>query len=160
MSSALVALTIAAAIGSGLAAGFFFAFSTTVMAALGRLPAPQGIAAMQSINVVVINAIFMTALFGTAALSLATIVAALASWDSSYGPYLLAGGALYLLGVIGVTMAFNVPRNDALAKLDPAAAEAPVYWGRYLSEWTAWNHVRTVAPLIGAGLQMGALQVG
>ena len=29
----------------------FFAFSTFVMQALDRLPAPQGIAAMQSINV-------------------------------------------------------------------------------------------------------------
>ena len=70
-----------------------------------------------------------------------------------------AGAALYLLGVIAVTMAFNVPRNDALARLDPAAPEAVTYWRRYLSEWTAWNHVRTVAPLIGAGLQIAALYV-
>jgi uncharacterized membrane protein len=155
MSSALTVLTIAAALGSGLAAGFFFAFSNTVMAALGRVPAPEGIRAMQTINVVVINPVFMTVLFGTAAVSAATIVAALASWDSSYGPYLLGGGALYLLGVIGVTMAFNVPRNNALARLDPAEGES--YWRRYLSEWTAWNHVRTIAPLVAAGLEMGAL---
>lgn len=158
MSSALVALTIAAALGSGLAAGVFFAFSTFVMPALGRLPAERGVAAMQAINVAAINPWFMTALFGTAAVCLATIVAALVSWDASYGPYLLIGGGLYLLGVIGVTMAFNVPRNDALARLDPIEAET--YWAPYLREWTAWNHVRTIAPLIGAGLQTGALHVG
>jgi hypothetical protein len=38
-------LTVAAAVGSGVMAGVFFAFSTFVMRALGRLPAPQGIAA-------------------------------------------------------------------------------------------------------------------
>ncbi len=43
-------LTFAAAIGSGLMAGLFFVFSVTVMTALGKLPAPAGIAAMQSIN--------------------------------------------------------------------------------------------------------------
>jgi uncharacterized membrane protein len=39
-----------AALGSGLVGGVFFAFSTFVMRALARVPAAQGIAAMQSIN--------------------------------------------------------------------------------------------------------------
>jgi uncharacterized membrane protein len=159
MSSALVVLTLAAALGCGLGAGFFLAFSTCVMPALGRLPAPQSVQAMQTINVVVINPVFMTALFGTAIVCLASIVGALADWDASYGPYVLAGGAVYLLGVIAVTMGANVPRNNALAGLDPAGAEAAGYWPRYLSEWTAWNHVRTVAPLIASGLFIGALYV-
>jgi uncharacterized membrane protein len=159
MSSALVVLTFASAIGCGLGAGFFLAFSTTVMAALGRRPASEGIAAMQTINVVVINPVFMTVLFGTALACLATMVGALADWDGSYGPYLLAGGALYLVGVIGVTMAANVPRNNALARIDPADAEAAAHWARYLSEWTAWNHVRTVAPLLALGLFIAAIHV-
>ena len=45
----------------------FCAFSTFVMPALKRLPAPQGIAAMQSINELAVTPLFMTALFGTAA---------------------------------------------------------------------------------------------
>jgi uncharacterized membrane protein len=159
MPSAIVVLTFASAIGCGLAAGFFFAFSTCVMPALGRRPATEGIAAMQTINVVVINPLFMTLLFGTALASLAAMVGAVADWDGSYGPYLLAGGALYLGGVIGVTMAANVPRNDALARLDPTSAEAAAEWARYLSEWTAWNHVRTVAPLVALGLFIAAIHV-
>ena len=59
---------------------------------------------MQSINVVVINPVFMTVLFGTALACLAAIVGALVDWDAAYGPYLLAGGAVYLLGTIGVTI--------------------------------------------------------
>jgi uncharacterized membrane protein len=63
-------LILGSALGSGLIAGAFFAFSSFVMGALGKLPASQGIAAMQSINVVVINPIFLGVLFGTAALAL------------------------------------------------------------------------------------------
>lgn len=160
MPSAIVVLTLASALGCGLVAGVFFAFSTFVMPALGRLPAAHGIEAMQAINVAAINPWFMTALFATAATCAATIIAALADWDGGYGPYLLAAGALYLLGTIAVTIAFNVPRNDALAKLDPAGADAGSAWARYLAEWTAWNHVRTVAPLTAAGLEIAALYVG
>jgi uncharacterized membrane protein len=46
----LFVLTLFAALGCGLVAGVFFAFSTFVMKALARLPAEQGIAAMQAIN--------------------------------------------------------------------------------------------------------------
>ena len=48
-------LEIIAIVGSGLTAGVFYAFSTFVMAALARMPPEQGIAAMNSINVTVIN---------------------------------------------------------------------------------------------------------
>ena len=54
-------LVIATALGCGLIGGAFFAFSTFVMKALARLPTPQGIAAMQSINVVVITPLFLDA---------------------------------------------------------------------------------------------------
>ncbi|HEY7689278.1 MAG TPA: anthrone oxygenase family protein, partial [Dongiaceae bacterium] len=58
---------------------------------------------------------------------------------------LIAGAAIYTVGGIGVTMLFNVPRNNALAPLKPESAEAATYWPRYVAEWTMWNHVRTIA---------------
>jgi uncharacterized membrane protein len=67
MDGLLVALTAVTALGCGLNAGVFFAFSSFVMKALARLQPAQGIAAMQSINAVAVNPAFMTALFGTAA---------------------------------------------------------------------------------------------
>lgn len=139
--------TLVAAAGSALIAGSFFAFSTFVMGALGKLPPPQGIAAMQSINLVVINPWFMTAFVGTAVLCAAVAVASLMRWHDPGAAYLLAGCVLYFAGTFLVTMVFNVPRNDALAKLTPASAEAASLWATYLSTWTAWNHVRTVAAL-------------
>jgi uncharacterized membrane protein len=154
---ALLVLALVTALGGGLVAGTFFAFSTFVMAALGRIPAREGIRAMQQINITVINPWFMTALFGTGVASLAVIVGALANWEGSYGPYLVAAGVLYLVGCVGVTMAFNVPRNNVLARLEPASPGAVDTWRRYLVEWTAWNSVRTVASLAAAGALIGGL---
>jgi len=75
MGSLLPVLTFIAALGSGLMAGFFFAFSATVMWALERQPA--AVAAMQAINVVVLNPLFLGTFFGTAILSLVLDIVAL-----------------------------------------------------------------------------------
>ena len=66
MTGLVAWLTLGTALGCGLCAGVFFAFSAFVMPALGRLPAGQGIAAMQSINKLAVTPAFMTALFGSA----------------------------------------------------------------------------------------------
>jgi uncharacterized membrane protein len=96
-------------LGSGLIAGFFFAFSICVVKALGALPPSQGIAAMQSINVVVINRWFLTAFFGTAAACLVAVAASLLNWHDPRAAYWLVGAVLYLVASILVTMVFNVP---------------------------------------------------
>ena len=64
--------------------------------------------------------------------------------------FLLVGSPLYLFGTILVTMVFNVPRNEALAAVDPARAERARLWAGYVTGWTAWNHVRTAAALAAA----------
>jgi uncharacterized membrane protein len=160
MDEVLVALTVVTALGCGLNAGALFTFSSFVMRALGRIPAAQGIAAMQSINVVAVTPAFMTALFGTAVACMALAVWALVELDEGFAPYLLAGSALYLVGTIGLTMAYHVPRNNALAAVEPTSREGESYWARYLSEWTAWNHARVAAALAAAALLTIALRVG
>jgi uncharacterized membrane protein len=153
----VIALAMAAALGSGVVAGFFFAFSVCVMRALGRLPRDQGIAAMQSINVVVLNPWFFTAFFGTAAVCMILAGLSLFTWGASRALYLLAGSGLYLAGSIVVTMACNVPLNDALAAVNPHSAEGAALWTRYLAHWTAWNHVRTAASFGAAALFIAAV---
>ena len=143
-------LTLIAALGSGLMAGFFFAFSVSVMKALGRLPPAQGIAAMQSINVVVINPVFLAAFFGTAAACVAVAISALSRWNGPGAAYLLGGALLYLVGSFLVTIVFNVPRNNALAAVNHSSAQGGPLWASYLTVWTAWNHVRTAAALMAA----------
>jgi len=156
-SSAIFGLTFAAAIGSALVAGVFYAFSTFVMAGLGRIPPEQGISAMQSINVTVLNPAFFLAFFGTAALCLALVAAAWINWDRPGSGLILAASMLYLAGCIGVTMFANVPLNNALAAVQPGTSEAATLWTRYLDVWTMWNHVRTAASLAAAILLAIAL---
>ena len=147
-----VALAFLAALGSGLIAGVFFAFSSFVMKALSRRPADQGLAAMQAINIAVINPLFLGVFLGTALLCIAVTAVAFSRWWAPGAAYAVAGAALYLLGSFVVTMLCNVPLNNALAKLtasDPAAAEQ---WSHYVRRWTAWNHVRTVTALAAAAL--------
>jgi len=157
----LVALSIFAALGTGSAGGVFFAFSSFVMRAFARLPAPQGIAAMQSINICVINASFAFQLFGTAAVCLF-----LAGWAvthrSAAGPaWLLLGSFLYLGVTMLVTFVFNVPQNDALAPLNPYSPQAAQLWSTLVPSWTAWNHVRTAGALASAlAFTLAVLQFG
>jgi uncharacterized membrane protein len=159
MNGVLYAATLATALGCGLNAGVFFAFSAFVMKALARLPVQQGIGAMQAINVAAVTFAFMAALFGTAAACGALVVWALLAWDEGFALYLLVGSALYLVGTILLTIAYHVPRNEALARVEPHSAEAESHWRRYLSGWTAWNHVRAAAALVAAAVLTIALHV-
>jgi uncharacterized membrane protein len=160
MDGVLFALTLAAAVASGLVGGVFFAFSNFVMQGLGRLRPSEGAAAMQSINITVINPLFMTALFGTGLLSLVLIGWGFADLDEPYAGWLIAAGAIYFIGEVVVTMVYNVPRNNALARVDPQSEEGERVWRTYLVEWTRGNHVRTVAALAACGLLAVALQAG
>lgn len=153
----LFALTLFAALGCGLIAGVFFAFSTFVMKALSRLPSGEGIAAMQSINVTVLNPWFMVAFFGTAVACVGALISSLIRWHEPGAVYLFAGSALYLVGTLLVTIVFNVPRNESLASLTPTDPDGASLWAVYLASWTAWNHVRTVAALAAAALFSVAL---
>ena len=150
-------LIVCTAVACAAMGGVFFAFSSFVMRSLARLPAPQGIAAMQSMNVVAVTPVFMTALFGTAGACVIVAIGAVTAWRGVTSVYLLAGSVSYLIGAIGVTIACNVPLNNALASVDPENGE--VIWRRYVRRWTAWNHVRTVSGLLAATLFAIALQL-
>jgi len=150
MDKLISILTFGSALGSGLIAGVFFAFSTFVMKALARLSPAQGIAAMQSINILVINPMFFAAFFGTAAACVLLAICSVFKWDRSGAGYLLSGSLLYLVGTILVTILFNVPRNDALAAVDPTSSGGARMWVDYVAGWTMWNHVRTMAALAAA----------
>ena len=151
-------LTLAGAVGCGLIAGVFFAFSTFVMKALSRIPPAQGIAAMQLINVVVINPWFMTAFLGTGVVCVALAVVSILTWGQPAAVFELTGSLSYLLGTFLVTIVFNVPRNNALAAADPASDDGARLWAGYLTNWTAWNHVRTAAALLAMVLLILALR--
>jgi uncharacterized membrane protein len=160
MSSGLFALTFVTAVACGLIGGAFFAFSTFVMRGLGRVPAPHGIVSMQSINVAAITTVFKTTMLGAALACIAVAAGSLTAWDEPFAAPMLAGSVLYLAGTILPTRVANVPRNDVLAALDPATTQAAGYWSRYLTSWTAWNHVRTVGALAASAALTWSIHVG
>ena len=59
-----------------------------------------------------------------------------------------------------MTIAYHVPRNNALAALQSQRAEAAGRWARYVAEWTRWNHLRAAASLAAAVSFTLALRTG
>jgi len=150
-----------ALLGSAVIGGVFFAFSSFVMKALARLPSSEGIAAMQSINVVVLNRSFLGTFFGTAVISLLVAGLAIKGWGSPSAPWLLAGAVLYIVGTFLVTILGNVPLNDQLAASPAADPASLTVWEHYLDRWTMLNTVRTVAAMVAAlSITVGLIQHG
>jgi uncharacterized membrane protein len=141
----IAALLWFSAIGCGLLAGLYFAFSAFIMTSLGRIGPSAGIAAMNAINVDIVRSLFIPLYFGTTLAGAVLAVIGLLRWGEPGAFASLAGGVIYVAGMFVVTMLFNVPLNNALATVDPASGEGATVWARYLKDWTLWNHMRTVA---------------
>jgi uncharacterized membrane protein len=151
MEATITALLWFCAISCGLLGGLYFAFSAFIMRALADIEPAAGAAAMNAINRVILRSAFMPLFLGStlacATLSILGLIAG--SW------LLIAGGALYVIGMFVVTMAFNVPLNNALLA---SAARDPAVWRQYVLRWTRWNHVRTLASTGASALFIAALQ--
>ena len=140
------------AVSCGLIAGVYFAFSTFIMTSFARIAADAGIAAMNAINIDIVKSVFMPLFFGTTLA--AAILAGLAffRWGAPGSMAVLAGGVIYVVGMLGVTLVFNVHLNDALAAVDPSSGGGTPVWARYLQDWTFWNHVRLIASIVASVL--------
>jgi uncharacterized membrane protein len=155
MRPAVCGLLWFSALGTGLTAGVYFAFSAFVMASLSRLNPALAVEAMNTINTDIVRSAFMPVFMGTTLSSAALAVAALLRMNEPGAVAMLAAGAIYIAGMFLVTMIFNVPLNDALARQgdgDPAAA-----WSGYAGAWTGWNHVRTLSSVAASTLFVWAL---
>jgi uncharacterized membrane protein len=185
------ALAAVTGVAAAVVGGVFFAFSSFVMRGLAEAGrdttggatgtgARAGIAAMQAINRAAVRPPFMVLLFGTmlAGLAVCILLAVVGGGHALW--WGLGGEVVYLGGVVVMTVAFHVPRNDALARLDPGGTAAEESggsgssagggsgsgsgsgsgetiddsWQRYVAEWTRGNHVRTLAGVL-AGVLFG-----
>lgn len=151
MSGAGTALVAVTAGASGVLGGTLFAFSSFVMPGLRRLPADQGIAAMQALNDAAPRSLLMVPLLASAAGSAAVGIHATVAGT---GPdrWIRVAGAVLGVAAFAVTAGANIPRNDALGMVDPTAPTAAAHWAAYVTEWSRWNHARTIAALASAGL--------
>ena len=148
MSNLTTLTVIAALIGSSLISGVFFAFSRFIMKALARRPALEGIAAMKSINVVVINPIFLGLFMGTTVICLIISIIAIAEWQMPAASYFLVGSLFYIVGTFLVTGLGNVPLNNQLAAVKEHDLDAVEVWHNYLKKWTRLNTIRSVCAMM------------
>ncbi|MEQ9397337.1 anthrone oxygenase family protein [Haliea sp.] len=157
MSNLSTLFLMLATIGSGLMAGLFCSFSNFIMKALSEIPPSKGIAAMQSINLVIVRPVFLLVFFGTGVLCVAAV---LVGWqDLGVGARTLGiiGGAVYVLGCLGVTVVCNVPLNNRLAVVNSDSEEGERMWEIYLAQWVRWNHARSLATLSSTSLLVVAV---
>ena len=139
-------IVVAAVAGAAMVTGLLFAFSNFVTRALAELDSEHAIYAMQQINEKIINPIFLFFFLGTPLTCLIIIVYSLSNFGDRQSVLLLAGSFGYLVGPFGITVGFNVPLNDKLAKVQ--AKEGLEVWKDYQIKWQRWNHIRTYIGLI------------
>tara|TARA_R110002096_G_scaffold161007_1_gene327335 strand:+ start:2306 stop:2791 length:486 start_codon:yes stop_codon:yes gene_type:complete len=159
MNTPMTIAVFAAIVGSALISGIFFAFSNFIMKALQRVPSPEGLLAMQTINVTVLNRGFLGVFMGTALICLILAVISIAEWDLARSPYLLGGAVAYIGGTWLVTVLGNVPLNNELAALDRDKPESQKAWADYLERWTRLNSQRAGAAICAATLFFIALTI-
>ena len=157
MMDLLAALNWFCALGCGLMAGVYFTFSTFAMRAFAKIDTPSGILAMQSINQVIQTSLFLPLFFATSLASLIAIGVSVVADEAPGTAWAAMGGAVYFIGMFLCTILFNVPLNNRLDAVDPESDEGAEMWALYLSTWTPWNHVRTVACTIAMALFIVAL---
>jgi uncharacterized membrane protein len=149
-TNTLIYLCLTLGISSALVGGVFQAFSDFVMRGLALNEPSVGMQAMQSINRTVFNSVFLYILL---ALAPASVIFALYIYpivDGSSQLLIMIAAPIYCLTVLGVTMAGNVPMNEALNVLNHTDQQAQVYWQRYVVDWTRLNHVRTFGSIAAA----------
>lgn len=140
---------------TALIAGLFYSWSISVTPGLGRLPDASYVSAFQACNRAILNPMFLTCFLGAAVLLPLSTYLHYTPAPSARFWLLLAASVLYLAGVLGVTMAGNVPMNEALDKFDVqhASAEAIAQVRKqFENRWNNLNTIRTIASTLSVVL--------
>jgi uncharacterized membrane protein len=127
------------------------------MKALALLQPAQSIAAMQSINVVAVTPAFMTALPGIAAVAVA--VWAVADWNDSFCPYLLAGSASTSSGRSDLRSVPTVRATTAWRRSSQSRSRPPTA-GPLPDRVDTVDHARVAAGLAAAASLTLVLRAG
>ena len=155
---AFLSLAQAATLAYAIVGGVFIAFSDFIMRSLAQTSGTGGIEAMQVINREVFRWLFMALFIGLAPVSIGIALYGLIMVSGTAGKLLGVAGLTYFIGCFGVTVCFNVPLNDQLAKMSVANPATGVFWNTtYLPRWTRWNNVRGLACVVSSALMIIAL---
>lgn len=145
MATLILVLLWFSAVSAGIMAGVYFTFSTFAMRSFAELGDAAGARAMQSINDVIQRSLFLPLFFASSLSCAALAVLGSLGFGGDDALIMAAGGAVYVIGMFVVTVAFNVPLNNRLDAADADTSEGARVWREYLSRWTPFNHIRTLA---------------
>ncbi|WUH98324.1 DUF1772 domain-containing protein [Spirillospora sp. NBC_00431] len=136
--------------------GFFYAWVCSTMWGLDDADPRVAIAAMQSMNASVRNAVFFPAFFLTPAVMGLVALLAWRARRRASAVLMTVAALVYLAGGLLLTMMVNVPMNEDLAAVSVpgSAEEARRIWEDYSGRWQIYNQVRTIAS--GASLLLAA----
>ncbi|MEU3511453.1 anthrone oxygenase family protein [Streptomyces longwoodensis] len=142
-STAAGGVLLAGTVAAGLVAGTYYAFACAVMPALARADDRTYVEVMRAVDDVIQNPVFFTAFFG------APLLTGVAAWRlrRTEGRGWVRAGFLACALAFLVTVACNVPLNDALAH--PGAPHT--LRERFEDPWVAWNLLRTVVSTVALG---------
>ena len=138
------AVLVAATVLVGLVAGVMGLYSHTIMPGLRRTDDRTFVGAFQSTDAAIINPWFMAAFLGGLVLTGAAAMLLIRSGSGEVVPWIVGAFVLYLIAVV-ITMAVNVPLNDALKAAGPPdhiRDLAEVRRNFNEAKWSAWNLVR------------------
>ena len=156
MSGLRVASLMAATMTTGLVAGVYAIYSNAFMPGLATTDDRTFVAAFQAVDRAILNPLFLGLGFLGAALF--TLLAGLLGLKEKALPWIAVAFVLYVISMI-VTMAVNVPMNDALkAAGDPATIDVAAARAAFdETKWQAFNLVRTVLATVSFGFLGWAL---
>lgn len=148
MQAALDVSVLLATLFTGVVAGLFFAFSCSVMPALGRTRDEVLVEVMQRINVAILNFWFFLFFVGALLATASSVVLHTVLGGGEAYPQVIVGFVLYL-AVVVVTRVFNIRLNDELARAEDLTDTHDVGGVRLRFEapWARWNNVRTILSL-------------
>lgn len=154
MMSAMADLLLAlAVIATGLYAGFMLIFQTGVMPALARLSDDRFVPAMRRINEEVPRPVFLV-VFLTVIVFPAAALAVPGEDGSGTRTWLVAAGLVCAALNHLVTIAGNIPLNNALASSEPSP-DSEVR-AAFEAKWNRYHRIRTALALAAFVLLVGA----
>jgi len=161
MDALRTTVLVLAAMTTGLTAGVFAIYGNAVMPGLRSTDDRTFVGAFQSVDRAIINPWFIGGgFFGALGLAVAAAVLHLGEEWRSVLPWIVAAAVLHLV-VVAITVAVNVPLNDAIkAAGDPATIDVAAVRGAFdEARWVAWNWVRVALDLAAFGALAIALVV-
>lgn len=148
-----------AILSRGIVSGIFFAFSDFIMKSLASISETGAINAMTEINRRVYRSIFIIGIWAVALLGALLIYAGAFHTEPAVSIWLIAGGSIYIIGVVAASFLFNIPMNHKLESLGSNDPKSSNYWKHYLTTWTRWNHIRSGSATISTACYFVALYI-